>query len=70
VVVWCADCTGPLLDPVDGSPVSGTTTSDQRVAAGWDALTWAERIAPDTTVLEDLQVPGDRRLGHPEPSRP
>lgn len=53
----CAGCTTPLLDPVTDAPASGTSSgstpptgsvavTDQRVAAGWDAVTWAERIAP------------------------
>jgi ribosomal protein L37AE/L43A len=40
----CAECSIPLLDLDDG-PVG--TAVDQRAAAGWDALGWAERIAPD-----------------------
>jgi hypothetical protein len=39
----CVDCTAPLLEPVDGE---STHVDDQVCAAGWDALGWAERIAP------------------------
>lgn len=42
----CAACTSPLLDPVGGGPAAGDGAGDQRAAAGWDAVTWAERIAP------------------------
>ena len=40
----CGACTLPLLEPAGdlGDPVV-----DQHVTAGWDALDWAERIAPD-----------------------
>ena len=40
----CSACTLPLLEPASdlGDPVV-----DQHVTAGWDALDWAERIAPD-----------------------
>ena len=39
----CAEHTSPLLT-VDRVPVQGE--ADQSMAAGWDALGWAERIAP------------------------
>ena len=40
----CAECSQPLLNLNDGPT---TPVADQRLAAGWDALGWAERIAPD-----------------------
>jgi hypothetical protein len=40
----CAECTVPLLESI-ADPATGA--SDQRAAAGWDAMAWAERIAPD-----------------------
>ena len=47
----CADCSAVLLDPVTGDagdgPAVGLAVDDQRAAAGWDAVTWAERIAPN-----------------------
>lgn len=44
----CLECTAPLLDPVTPSPAADGPhpVADQRDAAGWDAVTWAERIAP------------------------
>lgn len=39
----CATCTEPLLDPV---PAVDPVDADPRWDAGWDAVTWAERIAP------------------------
>jgi hypothetical protein len=39
----CCECSGPLLHLDDGRLLS---EDDQRAAAGWDALGWAERIAP------------------------
>jgi hypothetical protein len=39
----CCECSGPLLRLDDGPVLSA---DDQRAAAGWDALGWAERIAP------------------------
>lgn len=42
----CVDCTTPLLDPVVAHPSADVGVGDQRDAAGWDAVTWAERIAP------------------------
>lgn len=39
----CTGCTLPLLDRADGTEQAAT---DQRAAAGWDAVDWAERIAP------------------------
>lgn len=41
----CASCTAPLLDPVPGGDAGGAA-SDQQASAGWEALAWAERIAP------------------------
>jgi hypothetical protein len=40
----CIECSQPLLMLNDGSAPSLT---DQRMAAGWDALDWSERIAPN-----------------------
>src|SRR4051812_48003329 len=40
----CVECTLPLTDPLD---LEGAPQVEQRQAAGWDALQWAERIAPD-----------------------
>ena len=40
----CAGCTQPLLQRVD-EPVG--SAADQQSAAGWEAVDWAERIAPD-----------------------
>jgi hypothetical protein len=40
----CARCSRPLLALDEATPRSDV---DQRMAAGWDALEWAERIAPD-----------------------
>jgi hypothetical protein len=39
----CAECSRPLLDL--GS--NAHADSDQQLAAGWDALDWTERIAPN-----------------------
>jgi hypothetical protein len=39
----CSECSRPLLHLDDG-PAPGQ--DDQQAAAGWDALEWAERIAP------------------------
>jgi hypothetical protein len=39
----CTACTLPLLE-ITGVDVS---RQDQALAAGWDSLTWAERIAPN-----------------------
>jgi ribosomal protein S27E len=41
--VLCADCTVLLLEPAGRRSDAGV---DQLQAAGWDAVTWAERIAP------------------------
>jgi len=39
----CQTCTLPLLDPpTPPSPAN----QDQQQTAGWDAVEWAERIAP------------------------
>jgi len=40
----CATCTSPLLTPVTERP---DAIVEQHLAAGWDAVAWAERIAPD-----------------------
>jgi hypothetical protein len=40
----CAQCSRPVLALDEATPRSDV---DQRMAAGWDALDWAERIAPD-----------------------
>jgi hypothetical protein len=40
----CVACTTPLLDPVEARP---DAVIDQHLAAGWDSIAWAERIAPD-----------------------
>lgn len=40
----CAQCSRPVLALDEATPRSDI---DQRMAAGWDALDWAERIAPD-----------------------
>jgi hypothetical protein len=40
----CAQCSRPVLALGETTPRSDI---DQRMAAGWDALSWAERIAPD-----------------------
>lgn len=44
----CLECTAPLLDPVTPTTAGEglDPVADQRDAAGWDAVTWAERIAP------------------------
>lgn len=39
----CAGCTAPLLEPATPSPLSAV---DQLATAGWEAVDWAERIAP------------------------
>ncbi|WP_285623824.1 hypothetical protein [Kineosporia sp. NBRC 101677] len=39
----CTTCTLPLLK----SPATNVSQHDQAIAAGWDSLTWAERIAPN-----------------------
>ena len=39
----CTACTFPLLDRVGAVT---TAAADQRATAGWQALDWAERIAP------------------------
>ena len=39
----CVACTVPLLTPADDGVVA---VRDQQLAAGWDAVEWAERIAP------------------------
>jgi hypothetical protein len=40
----CAGCSEPLLALT--SDVAGDSVVEQQMAAGWDALGWAERIAP------------------------
>ena len=40
----CAQCSRPVLALDESTPRSDV---DQRMAAGWDALEWAERIAPE-----------------------
>lgn len=63
LVPWwslCVDCTRRLLDPV--TPASA---ADQRDAAGWDAVAWAERIAPrrwGTAVDDDPWLTSVRSL--------
>lgn len=39
----CPDCTQPLLERADDDTGS---SADQRATAGWEAVDWAERIAP------------------------
>jgi hypothetical protein len=70
----CVDCTAPLLDPVGtpgdrtdrvGRPGGADAAADQLDAAGWEAVTWAERIAPDrwgNAALDDRWVTGVRCL--------
>ena len=41
----CVECSAQLLLNLDDGPVGSEI--DQRLAAGWDALGWAERIAPE-----------------------
>jgi hypothetical protein len=40
----CVECSRPVLALGETAPRSDV---DQRMAAGWDALDWAERIAPE-----------------------
>jgi hypothetical protein len=57
----CVACTTPLLEPVG----DGSSLGDQQAAAGWDAVTWAERIAPNrwgNAVTDDGWVTGVRCL--------
>ena len=52
----CADCTAPLLDRADGAQPAAPGQVDQLQALGWDAVAWAERIAPSrwgNGVLDD-----------------
>jgi ribosomal protein S27AE len=59
----CLDCTAPLLEPIH-ERVAGNVL-DQREAAGWDAVEWAERIAPNrwgNAATDDRWVTGVRCL--------